>query len=67
MAEFYKILNISTFNLWSEHYSNLTSRQFAFLVMTEMGYNDAEMAHVLGVTENAIRTMRSRMKKQYKP
>ena len=67
MIEFHKIINFSTFNKWNSQYSNLTVRQLVFLVMTEMGYKDTQMAQVMGVTENAIRTMRSRMKKQYRP
>lgn len=67
MIEFYKIFKISTYNKWNEHHSNLTVRQMVFLALTEMGLKDAEMAQILNVTENAIRTMRSRLNKQYKP
>ena len=60
--EYYSVLNMP-FVLDLEHnYNNLSYRLKVYMILVQMGKNEDEIATILGVSNNAVRTMKSRTK-----
>ena len=48
-----------------EHdYNRLSPGNRFFLILQDMGKTDAEMTHILGVSEGSLRTTRSRLRQK---
>lgn len=64
LIDFYKIINIKVFSSWLERYTPLSVRQYVFLILEHLGYDDYDIADVLGVSDTTVRSTRSRIKKK---
>ena len=64
LIDFYKIINIKVFSGWLERYTLLSVRQYVFLILEDLGYDDYDIADVLGVSDTTVRSTRSRIKKK---
>ena len=64
MVDFYKIINNKVFSGWLERYTPLSVRQYVFLILEDLGYDDYDIADVLGVSDTTVRSTRSRIKKK---
>jgi len=64
LVDFYKIINNKVFSGWLERYTPLSVRQYVFLILEDLGYDDYDLADVLGVSDTTIRSTRSRIKKK---
>lgn len=67
LIDFYKIIKSDVFSRWLEQYYPLSIRQYIFLILEDLGYNDYDIADVLGVTDTTVRSTRSRIKKKIRP
>ena len=64
LIDFYKIINNKIFSGWLERYAPLSVRQYVFLILENLGYDDYDIADVLGVSDTTVRSTRSRIKKK---
>ena len=64
LVDFYKIINNKVFSGWIERYTPLSVRQYVFLILEDLGYDDYDVADVLGVSDTTVRSTRSRIKKK---
>lgn len=64
LVDFYKIINNKVFSGWLERYTPLSVRQYVFLILEDFGYDDYDIADVLGVSDTTVRSTRSRIKKK---
>ena len=64
LIDFFSIIEEKKYMEISKTYQKLTIRQFLFLIIEGMGYNDYEIADMLSVTETAVRVTRSRIRKK---
>lgn len=64
LVDFYKIINNKVFSGWIERYTPLSVRQYVFLILEDLGYDDYDIADVLGVSDTTVRSTRSRIKKK---
>lgn len=64
LVDFYKIINNKVFSGWLERYTPLSVRQYVFLILEDLGYDDYDLADVLGVSYTTVRSTRSRIKKK---
>ena len=64
LVDFYKIINNKVFSDWLERYTPLSVRQYVFLILEGLGYDDYDIADVLGVSDTTVRSTRSRIKKK---
>lgn len=64
LVDFYKIINNKVFSSWIERYTPLSVRQYVFLILEDLGYDDYDVADVLGVSDTTVRSTRSRIKKK---
>lgn len=64
LVDFYKIINNKVFSGWLERYTPLSVRQYVFLILEDLGYEDYDIADVLGVSDTTVRSTRSRIKKK---
>lgn len=64
LVDFYKIINNKVFSGWLERYTPLSVRQYVFLILEDLGYDDYDIADVLGVSDTTVRSTRSRIKKK---
>lgn len=64
LVDFYKIVNNKVFSGWLERYTPLSVRQYVFLILEDLGYDDYDLADVLGVSDTTVRSTRSRIKKK---
>ena len=64
LVDFYKIINNKVFSGWLERYTSLSVRQYVFLILEDLGYDDYDIADILGVSDTTVRSTRSRIKKK---
>ena len=64
LVDFYKIINNKVFSGWLERYTPLSVRQYVFFILEDLGYDDYDIADVLGVSDTTVRSTRSRIKKK---
>lgn len=64
LVDFYKIINNKVFSGWLERYTTLSVRQYVFLILEHLGFDDYDIADVLGVSDTTVRSTRSRIKKK---
>ena len=66
LIEYFCSVKNETYLAWQEKYAKLTQRTITYLILTDMGLSDSDIASVLCVTPNAIRTAKSRLKSTLK-
>lgn len=62
LIEYYSIFHYDIFHQWMREYKNLTARPITYLILVDMGKTDSEIQQLLGVSYNAIRTLKSRLR-----
>ena len=63
LVEFYALLRPMQWYQWEQRYHALTPKQVAFLILQDELYSpDDHIARVLGISENTVRVVRSRIK-----
>lgn len=62
--EYYKLVNLPFMMQMEREYSRLSPGNRFFLILQDMGKTDAEITHILGVSEGALRTTRSRLRQK---
>ena len=60
--EYYKVVNLPFILQMESDYSNLTHSNRFFLILQDMGKTDEEITRILGVSDGALRTARSRLR-----
>lgn len=61
--EYYKLINISYVVSLQEKYNNLTPNQLFFMITTNaMNKDEATVANIMKISNNAMRSMKSRIK-----
>lgn len=66
VIEYYRAVNLSFMLSMENDYSGLTNGNRLFLILQHMNKTDAEMSHILGISQGAIRTARYRMRSKEK-
>lgn len=61
-VEYYSMLDMAYMTELDTMYSGLTSKNRLFLILEHIGKSDAEIQEIFGVSPNAIRTLRSRLR-----
>lgn len=64
LVDFYKIVKNDVFSDWMVKYQSLSVRQYLFLMLEELGFDDNGISEVLGVSAPTIRSTRFRIKKK---
>lgn len=62
--EYYKVVNLPFMMQMEREYTRLSPGNRFFLILQDMGKTDDEMTHILGVSEGALRTTRSRLRQK---
>lgn len=62
--EYYKVVNLPFMMQLERDYTRLSPGNRLFLILQDMGKTDDEMTHILGVSEGALRTTRSRLRQK---
>ena len=60
--EYYKLIDLPFVLSMDSDYTRLSPSNRFFLILQHMGMSDAEMEHILGVSNGALRTTRSRLR-----
>ena len=63
-VEYYKVVNLPFMLQMDQDYTKLSPGNKLFLILQEMGMNDQQMTHILGVSDGALRTTRSRLRQK---
>lgn len=64
-AEYYKIIDIDLMHSLEEDYDSLTDKNKALIIFENMGLTNDHIAMIMGVSQGAIRTARSRIEKKH--
>lgn len=46
---------------WTEQYDKLTPRAFTYLILCDMGHNDAKIQEILSISASSVRSIKSRL------
>lgn len=46
---------------WTEQYDKLTPRAFTYLILNDMGHNDAKIQEILSISASSVRSIKSRL------
>lgn len=60
--EYYIMHHHDKFKQWSEEYTALTKRMTSYLILLDSGYSEARIKEILGMSDGAFRTLKSRLK-----
>ncbi len=63
-VEYYKVVNLPFMLQLEQEYTKLSPGNKFFLVLQEMGMTDQQMTYILGVSDGALRTTRSRLRQK---
>ena len=66
-TEFYKVVNLPFMLQMEQDYMRLSPGNRFFLILQDMGMSDEQMTHILGVSDGALRTTRSRLRQKRSP
>ena len=66
LIAYYSVLKYSVYQEWIKAYSGLSTRLLTFLVLKDMGFDDAKIANILSVENSTIRSIKTRLKKRLK-
>ena len=61
--EYYKAVDLSKFKNIEKRYRHLTPQNAFFLILYEMGMSDKDVCRIMGITQEAIRSTRFRIRK----
>ena len=61
LIEYYSIFHHDTYSQWMDTYKNLTTRPIVYLILADIGKSDSEIQNILGISNGAIRVMKSRL------
>lgn len=61
-VEYYKVINLPFVMQIERDYNSLTDNNRLFLILQDMGKNDADISQILGISQGAIRTTRYRLR-----
>lgn len=61
LIKYYSVLRYETFNHWEQEYKHLSNRLITFLILKDMGKSEAEIKHILGISDMAFRATKSRL------
>lgn len=64
-VEYYKVVNLPFMLQMEQDYTKLSPGNKFFLILQEMGMTDQQMTHILGVSDGALRTTRSRLRQKH--
>ena len=62
--EYYKVVNLPFILKMESNYTRLSPGNRFFLILQDMGMSDEQMTYILGVSEGALRTTRSRLRQK---
>ncbi len=62
--EYYKVVNLPFMLQMESDYARLSPGNRFFLILQDMGMSDEQMTHILGVSDGALRTTRSRLRQK---
>ncbi len=62
--EYYKVVNLPFMLQMDSDYARLSPGNRFFLILQDMGMSDEQMTHILGVSDGALRTTRSRLRQK---
>lgn len=65
--EYYKVVNLPFMLQVEQDYTRLSPGNRFFLILQDMGMSDEQMTHILGVSDGALRTTRSRLRQKRTP
>ena len=63
LIDYYSIMKHKIFYQWNMEYGKLTTSLITFLILCDMKMDDNKIMNLLGVSENTIRSNRSKLKK----
>lgn len=66
-TEYYKVVNLPFMLQMEQDYMRLSPGNRFFLILQDMGMSDEQMTHILGVSDGALRTTRSRLRQKRTP
>ena len=64
LIEYFKTVYPEKVAAWNEQYEKLTKRQMVYLILKDLQYEGSKIMQILGCTDNALRVMKSRIKKK---
>ena len=63
-VDYYRVVNLPFMLQLEKDYTKLSPGNRFFLILQEMGMSDQQMTHILGVSDGALRTTRSRLRQK---
>ena len=63
LIEYFKTIYPEKSALWNEQYGNPAKRQFVYLILKDMKYDDNKIQYILCCSDTALRIIRSRLNK----
>ena len=63
-VDYYRVVNLPFMLQMEQEYTKLSPGNRFFLILQEMGMTDQQMTHILGVSDGALRTTRSRLRQK---
>ena len=66
LIDYYKLINVAFVLNFDADYTSLSQGNRLFLILQDMGFSDADICHILGISQGAIRTTRSRIRSKKK-
>lgn len=63
-VDYYRVVNLPFMLQMEQDYTKLSPGNKFFLILQEMGMTDQQMTHILGVSDGALRTTRSRLRQK---
>ena len=63
-VEYYKALHINEFESIDKNYKNLTLHNTFFLILNEMGKDSKAISHIMGISQESIRSIKHRLQKK---
>ena len=64
-VDYYRVVNLPFMLQMEQEYTKLSPGNRFFLILQEMGMTDQQMTHILGVSDGALRTTRSRLRQKH--
>ena len=66
LIAYYSVQKYAVYQAWMDTYTRLSTRLLTYLVLQDMGYDDAKIAKILSVENSTIRSIKTRLKKRQK-
>ena len=62
LLEYFSLVHYDTYKQWTSHYKDLSPRLLTYLILQHMGKGDDEIARLLNIEHNSVRSIKSRIK-----